>query len=209
MSCRNWVPQGLDAVKQVPGVTDVSTDREPGGLQANVVIDRTAAARLGVRIQDIDNALNDAFSQRQISTIYTQRNQYRVVLEVDPQVPARSLRPQPHLRRRANGNARCRCRPWRMSSAASRRWWSTTRASSRRSRSPSTSLPNVPDRGRHRRHPARGRRDAHARHASTPTSPATCRPSAVGRRAAAADRWRRWSRSISCSACCTRASPIR
>jgi len=76
------VPKVLDRVKLVPGVIDVTTDREQGGLQANIAIDRTAAARLGVRIQDIDNALNDAFSQRQISTIYTQRNQYRVVLEV-------------------------------------------------------------------------------------------------------------------------------
>ena len=73
----------MDRVKQVAGVTDVTTDREQGGLQANVSIDRAAAARLGVRIQDIDNALNDAFSQRQISTIYRQRNQYRVILEVD------------------------------------------------------------------------------------------------------------------------------
>ncbi len=78
-----WVPKALDRVKAVDGVTDVNTDREQGGLQANISIDRPAAARLGVRIQDIDNALNDAFSQRQISTIYTQRNQYRVVLEVD------------------------------------------------------------------------------------------------------------------------------
>jgi multidrug efflux pump len=70
-------------VKTVPGVTDVTTDREQGGLQANVVIDRAAAARYGVSIQDIDNALNNAFSQRQVSTIYTQRNQYRVILEVD------------------------------------------------------------------------------------------------------------------------------
>ncbi len=77
------VPQVQDRVKQVPGVTDVTTDREQGGLQANVAIDRSAAARLGVQVQDIDNALNDAFSQRQISTIYTQRNQYRVILEVD------------------------------------------------------------------------------------------------------------------------------
>jgi multidrug efflux pump len=52
-------------------------------LQANISIDRKAASRLGVRIQDIDNALNDAFSQRQISTIYGPRNQYRVILEVD------------------------------------------------------------------------------------------------------------------------------
>src|SRR5665811_2182908 len=80
---QSWVPKVMDRVKQVAGVTDVTTDREQDGLQANVSIDRQAAARLGVRIQDIDNALNDAFSQRQISTIYRQRNQYRVILEVD------------------------------------------------------------------------------------------------------------------------------
>jgi hydrophobe/amphiphile efflux-1 (HAE1) family protein len=78
-----WVPKVLDRVKTLADLTDVNTDREQGGLQANIVIDRAAAARLGVRVQDIDNALNDAFSQRQISTIYTQRNQYRVILEVD------------------------------------------------------------------------------------------------------------------------------
>ena len=78
-----WVPRVLDRVKQVPGIVDVTTDREQGGLQATVSIDRQAAARLGVRIQDIDNALNDAFSQRQVSTIYGPRNQYRVILEVD------------------------------------------------------------------------------------------------------------------------------
>jgi len=79
-----WVPRVLERVKEIPGLTDVTTDREQGGLQASVEIDRKAAARLGVRMQDIDNALNDAFSQRQISTIYSQRNQYRVILEVDP-----------------------------------------------------------------------------------------------------------------------------
>ena len=80
-----WVPKVVDRVKELPGLTDVTTDREQGGLQANISIDRQAAARLGVKIQDIDSALNDAFSQRQISTIYTQRNQYRVILEVNPQ----------------------------------------------------------------------------------------------------------------------------
>jgi multidrug efflux pump len=80
---QTWVPKVLDRVKTVPGVVDVTTDREQGGLQALVDIDRTAASRLGVRIQDIDNALNDAFSQRQISTIYGPRNQYRVIFEVD------------------------------------------------------------------------------------------------------------------------------
>ena len=78
-----WVPKVLARVKQIPGVVDVTTDREQGGLQAMVDIDRQAAARLGVKIQDIDNALNDAFSQRQVSTIYGTRNQYRVILEVD------------------------------------------------------------------------------------------------------------------------------
>ena len=79
-----WLPKVLERVRAIPGLTDVSTDREQGGLQASVVIDRAVASRLGVKIQDIDNALNNAFSQRQISTIYTQRNQYRVVLEIDP-----------------------------------------------------------------------------------------------------------------------------
>jgi hydrophobe/amphiphile efflux-1 (HAE1) family protein len=77
-----YVPRVLERVKRVPGVVDVTTDREQGGLQAEAVIDRKAAARLGVRMQDIDSALNDAFSQRQISTIYAARNQYRVILEV-------------------------------------------------------------------------------------------------------------------------------
>jgi len=78
-----WVPLAVDRVKQVPGVVDVTTDRDFGGLQVNVIIDRLAAARLGVRVQDIDNSLNNSFSQRQISTIYGSRNQYRVILEVD------------------------------------------------------------------------------------------------------------------------------
>jgi len=80
-----WAPRVLAAVQKVPGLVDVSTDREQGGLQVNVDIDRVAAARLGVRIQDIANTLNNAYAQRQISTLYTQRNQYRVILEVDPQ----------------------------------------------------------------------------------------------------------------------------
>jgi len=80
---QSWVPRVVERVKKIPGLVDFNTDREQGGLQANISIDRQAAARLGVRIQDIDNALNNAFSQRQISTIYRTRNQYRVILEVD------------------------------------------------------------------------------------------------------------------------------
>jgi multidrug efflux pump len=80
-----WTPKILEQVRMVPGLIDVSTDREQGGLQANVVIDRLAAARLCVNVQDIDSALNDAFAQAQVSTIYAARNQYRVILEVDRQ----------------------------------------------------------------------------------------------------------------------------
>jgi multidrug efflux pump len=79
-----WLPRVVDRIKTVPGVVDVSTDREQGGFQLNISIDRQAASRLGVRMQDVDAALNNAFAQRQISTIYTQRNQYKVILEIDP-----------------------------------------------------------------------------------------------------------------------------
>ena len=84
---QHWMPIVLQRVRSIAdsaGITDITTDREQGGLQADVLIDRAAASRLCVAVQDIDNALNDAFAQRQISTYYTQRNQYRVVLEIDP-----------------------------------------------------------------------------------------------------------------------------
>ena len=64
---------------------------------------------LGVQVQDIDNALNDAFSQRQISTIYTQRNQYRVILELDRKYTARSS-DLSHIYVAGAGTRRCRCR---------------------------------------------------------------------------------------------------
>ncbi|MGE0629421.1 MAG: efflux RND transporter permease subunit [Hyphomicrobiaceae bacterium] len=81
---QDWVPKVSDAIRSVPGVTDVSTDREQGGLEARVSINRQEAARLGVSSQDISTALNNAFAQRQISVIYQPRNQYRVVMEVEP-----------------------------------------------------------------------------------------------------------------------------
>ncbi len=80
----DWAPKVLERMQALPGLTDVATDRQPNGLQATVNIDRSLASQLGVNIQSIDSALNNAFAQRQISTIYTQRNQYRVVLEADP-----------------------------------------------------------------------------------------------------------------------------
>jgi multidrug efflux pump len=81
---QKWAPLVAKRMETVEGITDVSSDRDPGGLQLTLLIDRKAASSLGVQVQDIDNALNNAFSQRQISTVYTQRNQYMVVLEIDP-----------------------------------------------------------------------------------------------------------------------------
>ena len=81
---QKWAPIVGKRMESVEGITDVSSDRDPGGLQLTLAIDRRTASSLGVRVQDIDNALNNAFSQRQISIIYTQRNQYMVVLEIDP-----------------------------------------------------------------------------------------------------------------------------
>jgi multidrug efflux pump len=81
---QKWAPLVGKRLESVEGITDVSSDRDPGGLQLTLTIDRKMASSLGVKVQDIDNALNNAFSQRQISTIYTQRNQYKVVLEIDP-----------------------------------------------------------------------------------------------------------------------------
>lgn len=81
---QKWAPLVGKRLESVEGITDVSSDRDPGGLQLTLSIDRKMAASLGVAVQDIDNALNNAFSQRQISTIYTQRNQYKVVLEINP-----------------------------------------------------------------------------------------------------------------------------
>ena len=75
-----------DRIRAVPGVVDVSTDQETGGLQADIKIDRDTAARLGVSVQDIMGALNNVFAQRQIATIYGERNQYRIVLAVEPRL---------------------------------------------------------------------------------------------------------------------------
>ena len=85
---QKWAPIVAKRMETVEGITDVSSDRDPGGLQLALKIDRQKASALGVRVQDIDNALNNAFAQRQISIIYTQRNQYMVVLEIDPKFQA-------------------------------------------------------------------------------------------------------------------------
>lgn len=79
-----WVPRLLERLRHEPALADVATDLQTRGLQAYVEIDRDAAARLGVSVSNISNALQTAYAQRQIATLFTQANQYRVVLEVDP-----------------------------------------------------------------------------------------------------------------------------
>jgi multidrug efflux pump len=79
-----WTPRLLAKLQSLPQLRDVATDRQDLGLQASLVIDRDTASRLGILPATIDNILYDAFGQRQVSTMFTQLNQYHVILEVDP-----------------------------------------------------------------------------------------------------------------------------
>ncbi|OLE12741.1 MAG: multidrug transporter subunit MdtC [Acidobacteria bacterium 13_1_20CM_4_56_7] len=81
----SWAPRLVQKLRTLKELRDVNTDQQDRGLQTKVIIDRDTASRLGVSPQAIDNALYDAFGQRQVSTIYQQLNQYHVVMEVDPQ----------------------------------------------------------------------------------------------------------------------------
>lgn len=78
-----WVPKLSQALKDSPELTDISSDWQDNGMMAYIKVDRDSASRLGISMSEIDNALYNAFGQRLISTIYTQANQYRVVLEQD------------------------------------------------------------------------------------------------------------------------------
>ena len=81
---RQWAPKLLARFQALPQLRDVASDQGQAGLQLSLVIDRDTASRLGILPQAIDDTLYDAFGQRQVSTIFTQLNQYRVILEVDP-----------------------------------------------------------------------------------------------------------------------------
>jgi multidrug efflux pump len=89
-----WVPKLIDKLSQLPQIEDVSTSQQQLGLAANIAIDRASAARFGITAATVDNALYDAFGQRIVSTIFTQSNQYRVIIESSPdfQQTLRSLR---------------------------------------------------------------------------------------------------------------------
>jgi multidrug efflux pump len=80
----NLTPRLVESLRALPELRDVSSDIQDKGLQESLVIDRATASRLGITPQLIDDTLYDAFGQRQVSTIFTQLNQYRVVLEVKP-----------------------------------------------------------------------------------------------------------------------------
>ncbi len=82
---RSWEPRVRNALSQLPELADISTDQQDTGLQTSLIVDREAAARLGVSMNTIDTTLNDAFGQRQVSVIYNPLNQYRVVMELAPE----------------------------------------------------------------------------------------------------------------------------
>jgi multidrug efflux pump len=79
-----WAPVLLQQLRKEPSLTDVNSDQQNSGLQTSLVYDRATAARLGITPQMIDATLYDAFGQRQVSTMYTQLNQYHVVMEAEP-----------------------------------------------------------------------------------------------------------------------------
>ncbi|MCC8956369.1 efflux RND transporter permease subunit [Bradyrhizobium sp. Pear77] len=80
----DWTPKIAAALQRDPNLADVNSDQQNKGLESDLVIDRDAAARLGITVSQIDNTLYDAFGQRQVSTIYVARNQYHVIMEVAP-----------------------------------------------------------------------------------------------------------------------------
>jgi multidrug efflux pump len=79
-----WAPKILAELQKIPQLTEVNSDQQNKGLETDLVIDRTTAARLGITVSEIDNTLYDAFGQRQVSTIYNPRNQYHVIMEAAP-----------------------------------------------------------------------------------------------------------------------------
>jgi multidrug efflux pump len=89
-----WTGRLVEKMRQLPQLEDVATDQQTGGLAVSLVVDRVTASRLGIAPNTIDNTLYDAFGQRQINTIYTQLNQYHVVLETDPEFQRNTARLQ-------------------------------------------------------------------------------------------------------------------
>ena len=93
----DWTNRFVAKLKELPELEDVATDQQMGGLAVSLVIDRATASRLGVAPTTIDNTLYDAFGQRQINTMYTQLNQYHVILEAEPQFQLDPEQAEPSL----------------------------------------------------------------------------------------------------------------
>ena len=107
-----WTNKFVAQLKKLPELEDVATDQQTGGRAVSLMIDRVTASRLGIAPTTIDNTLYDAYGQRQISTLYTQLNQYHVVLETapqwqqDPGESRRSLHPEQRVVRAPAGRER-------------------------------------------------------------------------------------------------------
>jgi multidrug efflux pump len=114
-----WTPRLVAALRERPELTDVASDLQSDGLQIFLDIDRDAAARLGIQISAITDALYDAFGQRQISTIFTQASQYRVVLEAEAgdRLGAQAL---DQLFVQSEGGTPVGCRAWQRLNNATR-----------------------------------------------------------------------------------------
>ena len=121
-----WAPRVLNKMRALPPLADVNSDQQNRGLEASLVIDRSTASRLGISPAMIDNALYDAFGQRQVSTMYKQLNQYYVVMTVEPQF-WQSPEGLKHIYVRSANRIWCRSVPSRTMSLRPRRSRSITR----------------------------------------------------------------------------------
>ncbi len=123
----------LEKLRTLPELRDVASDQQTAGAPAPRDVDRDTASRLGITSQLVDDTLYDAFGQRQVATMFTQLNQYRVVLEVKPELAAHPDALDEHLRADRRRAARCRSPSIAtLHARRRRRCRSTTRASSRR-----------------------------------------------------------------------------
>jgi len=127
-----WAPKVLDRLAKVAEIVDVASDLQPNGRAVQATIDRSSAARFGITPATVDNALYDAYGQRIISTVFTQSNQYRVILDIDPAMThsIASLN-DIYLRRPARPRVRCRYRRSGRSRSDRRRCRSRTSSSFR------------------------------------------------------------------------------
>ena len=131
-SCTTWAPQLVDKLQTLPELRDVASDQQNGGLRARAGDRPRHRLAAGITPQMIDDTLYDAFGQRQVSTMFTQLNQYHVVLEVKPDFQHEPGRAEGHLRRARRAAAQVPLSAFtHVEPTTTRRWRSTTRGSSR------------------------------------------------------------------------------